>query len=242
MICRWFTVLSMFLILVCGGVATPFNTALAQDDDVTPSLTVSGEGKAMARPDMAEVQTGVITEAETASAALEANSNAMQMLFDTIAKFEIEERDVQTTAINLSPRYARRTSSVPQRIEGYRAENRVRIRVRDLARLGKVLDALVTQGANTLHGIQFGVASPQPLNDQARRAAVADAQRKAALYAEATGVTLGRVMSLREMQVGILPPRPLIARTMAAEAAVPIAPGELTFTIWVTMSYELVKP
>lgn len=242
MICRWFTILSMFLTLVCGDVAAPFNTAHAQDDHITPSLTVSGEGKAMARPDMAEVQTGVITEAETPGATLEANSTAMQMLFDTIAKFDIEERDVQTTSVNLSPRYAQQTRSVLQRIEGYRAENRVQIRVRDLARLGKLLDALVTQGANTLHGIQFGVVSPQPLQDQARRAAVADAQHKAALYAEAAGVTLGRVMSLREMQGGILPPRPSIARTMAAESAVPIALGELTFTVWVTISYELVKP
>jgi uncharacterized protein YggE len=232
----------MFLILVCGGGTVSFNMAFAQDDNVSPSLTVSGEGKAMARPDMAEIQTAVVTEADTAGAALEANSNAMQMLFGTIAKFDIEDRDVQTTAVNLAPRYARRTSGMPQRIEGYRAENRVRIRVRDLARLGKVLDALVTQGANTLHGIQFGVASPQPLNDQARRAAVADAQRNAMLYAKAAGVTLGRVMSLREMQVGGLPPRPPVPRAMAAEAVVPIAPGEMTFTIWVTMTYELVEP
>ena len=111
----------------------------------------------MARPDMAALQTGVVTEAETAAAALEANSNAMQMLFDTLAKFGIEDRDVQTTAVSLAPRYARRSSGMSQRIEGYRAENRVQIRVRDLTRLGKVLDALVTRGANTLHGIQFDV-------------------------------------------------------------------------------------
>jgi uncharacterized protein YggE len=118
-------------------------------------------------------------------------------------------------------------------------ENRVRLTIRDLGRLGAILDAVVTQGANTVHSIQFSVGDPTSVLDQARRAAVDDAQRQAALYAKAAGVTLGRVLSLREEQAAPPSPRPMAERMMAAEAAVPMAPGEATFTVRVVVTYEL---
>ena len=121
----------------------------------------------------------------------------------------------------------------------YRVENRVRLTIRELTRLGEILDALVTQGANTIHGIQFRVGEPQPVLDRARQAAVADAQHKATLYARAAGVTLGRVLSLREEHAP--PPTPVLhaERMLAAEAAVPVAPGETTFTVRLVVTYEL---
>jgi uncharacterized protein YggE len=165
----------------------------------------------------------------------------MQALYKTLTGFNIAERDIQTAAFNVSPMYAREERrGQPPRIVAYRVENRVRLTVRDLERLGEILDALVSQGANTVHSIQFRVGDSKPVLDQARHAAVAEAQHKAALYARAAGVTVGRLISLREEQASLPTPMPMADRMMVAESAVPMAPGETTFTVRVVVTYEVV--
>lgn len=243
MACLRSTTSSVLLMLSIIGASFGLpGVTLGQDTDTTPSLTVAGVGEASARPDLAEIQVGVITEAETAGEALHRNTVAMRALFDTVTAFKIADRDVQTTVLNVSPVYARgdrRTQ--PQRIVAYRVENRVKVKVRDLTHLGSILDTLVAQGANTVHGIAFRVGTPQPLLDQARRAAVDDARRKAELYAKAAGVGVGRVLSIQEEHLRMPPPRPFAARTMAAEAAVPVASGESTVSVRVVITYQLVE-
>lgn len=215
-------------------------TAAAQEGDGHRSLVVVGTGEAAARPDIAEVQAGVVTEAASAREALTANNQAMSALHQTLSSFGIEERDIQTAGFNVFPVYAHdERGNKPPRIAAYRVENRVAVKVRDLKRLGELLDAVVSRGANTVQDIRFDVAEPEPLRDEARTDAVADARRKAELYAKAAGVALGRVLSLREEDVGMPPPRPYMARAMAAEAAVPVAPGELTFEALVVITYEI---
>jgi uncharacterized protein YggE len=214
--------------------------ARAQARDTVPVLTVVGMGEATARPDTADVQAGVVSEASTAREALSANTAAMQALYATLNGLHIAERDIQTAAFNVSPVYGREERrGEPPRIMAYRVENRVRLTIRELARLGEILDALVTQGANIIHGIQFRVGESQPVLDRARQAAVEDARHRATLYARAAGVALGRVLSLREEQAP--PPSPVLRteRMMAAEAAVPVAPGETTFTVRLVVTYEL---
>jgi uncharacterized protein YggE len=189
---------------------------------------------------MANLQVGVMTEARTAREALNTNTTAMQALLKTLTSFTIADRDVQTTAFDIAPLYAQEPrSGQPPRLTGYRVTNRVRVTVRDLGRLGEVLDALVTQGANAVDGIHFSIANPQPLLDQARRAAVEDAQRKAILYAQTAGVALGRVLSMHEEQVSLPSPRPFAARVAAEAADVPVAPGEATFSARLVVTYEL---
>jgi hypothetical protein len=213
---------------------------LAQGREAVPLLTVVGTGEAAARPDTADIQAGVVSEASTAHEALSSNTAAMQALYATLGAFHIAERDIQTVAFHVSPLYGREDRrGQPPRIVAYRVENRLRVTIRELARLGEILDALVTQGANTVHGIQFRLGDPKPVLDQARRAAVEEARHKATLYASAAGVTLGRVWSLREEQVPLPSPMPHAERLLAAEAAVPIAPGESTFTVRVVVTYEL---
>jgi uncharacterized protein YggE len=215
--------------------------AVSQTRDAVPWLTIIGSGEATARPDTADLQVGVVSEASTARDALSANTTAMQALYTTLAAFHIAERDRQTTTFNVSPIYGReeRRGQSP-RVMGYRVENRLRLTMRDLARLGELLDALVTQGANTVHSIQFRLGDAKAVLDQARRAAVDEARHKATLYAQAAGVTLGRVLSLREEEASPPAPMPVAARTMAAEAGVPVAPGEATVTVRVVVTYELV--
>jgi uncharacterized protein len=214
--------------------------ARGQTRDTVPMLTVVGIGEATAPPDTVEIQAGVVSEAGTAREALSANTAAMQALYTTLSGLHIAERDIQTAAFNVSPMYGREDRrGQPPRIVAYQVENRVRFTIRDLVRLGEILDALVTQGANTIHGIQFRVGEPQPVLDRARQAAVENAQHKATLYARAAGVALGRVSSLREEHVS--PPSPVLRaeRMQAAEAVVPIAPGEATFTVRLVVTYEL---
>jgi uncharacterized protein YggE len=214
--------------------------AYAQTRDAVPWLTVIGSGEAAARPDTADIQAGVVSEAATAREALSANTTAMQALHTTLSGFNVAERDIQTAAFTVSPVYGREERrGQPPRIAAYRVENRVRLTVRDLGHLGTILDALVSQGANTVHSIQFRVGDQKAVLDQARRAAVDEARHKAALYAAAAGVTLGRLVSLREEQAAPPTPLPMAERMMAAEAAVPIAPGEATFTVRVVLTYEL---
>jgi uncharacterized protein YggE len=122
-------------------------------------------------------------------------------------------------------------------IRGYRATNQVQVEVVGVDKVGGVLDALVAAGANELGGITFGIAEPTPLLDEARRKAVADARRKAELYAAAANVTLGRVTHVDETGGGGPPPVPY-AR-MEAMAATPIAAGELDLTASVTVTFAI---
>lgn len=219
--------------------------ARSQDVSLAGSLTVFGTGENTARPDTAEVQAGVITEAQTAREALKINATAMTTLVKSLTAFAIADSDLQTTAFGVTPLYARDSRGTqpaqPPGQVAYRVENRLHITVREISRLGELLDTLVAQGANTVYGVQFRVGTPQTLIDQARLAAVEDAQRKAALYAQATQSTLGRVLSLREESGSPPPPQPFGARALAAEAPVPVSPGEMLLTVRVVVTYELVR-
>ena len=203
-----------------------------------PSIVVVGEGAVSAPPDSAQVRAGVVTEATTAAAAVAANNEAMKRVLKALAAAGVPSKDVQTESLSVQPRY--RAGSQGRRqseIVGYEVSNRVRVTIRELDSLGAVLDDLVRQGVNQLHGIQFSVRDPTRLLDEAREQAVADARRKAELYAQAAGARLGRVLRVEEGRVSR--PGPIRVRSLAAEAAVPVAPGELEFTAQVTVTYAM---
>ena len=201
------------------------------------AVTVMGAATAAARPDTAEVTAGVVAQAPTAAQALANNSAAMEQVLRTVAGLGIADRDVQTTGIAVTPQRAQPQPGrqQPPDIVGYEVSNQVRIRIRDLGILGRLLDALVAQGANTLHGIAFSIADPAPLLQQARARAIADARQKAEAYAGAAGVKLGRVLFIRDATPG--PPRPM-PRVMAA-AAMPVAPGEQELEVSVSVTYAI---
>lgn len=228
---RMFTILATVLAL-----STPVRGA-----EMTPMITVTGEGMIQAAPDMATVNLGVTTEGDTAKAALDANSAALAAVLDRMKAGGIAAKDIQTSGLSINPRYDyNRTSASGQNlITGYIATNGVTVQVLKLADLGAVLDAAVTDGANTLNGVSFGLIDPQPQTDAARKAAVVDAQRKARLYAEAAGVKLGRVLSISE-QGGYSPPAPMVAGARMDKAmAVPVEAGQLGVGASVTIVYAL---
>lgn len=224
------------LAVSCCLIITP---AFAQAPNVrpTPQITIVGQGSATATPDLATITIGVITQARTARDALTANTASMNEATQAIKQAGIADRDLQTSAFTVEPQF-RNERGQPPRIGGYIVSNELAVRVRDLARLGDVLDRAVSTGSNTITGPVFGLAEPDTARDIARRAAVADAQRRARLYAEALGVRLGRVLSVTD-QAAAPPPRPMAARAAMAAEAAPIQAGETTISASVTVSWEI---
>ncbi|MFN4157496.1 MAG: SIMPL domain-containing protein [Gemmobacter sp.] len=204
-----------------------------------PQITVTGEGRVDAAPDLAMVTVGVTTHAATASEALDANSVALATVLANLRAAGIAERDLQTSGFSLNPVWSNYASDRAPRIEGFQAANILTARVRALDGLGKVLDAAVKDGANTLNGLTFGVDDPAPLMDAARQRAVADARRRAELLAGAAGVKLGRVLTITEG--GQAAPGPMYRMEAAMVGdAVPVAQGEVTLGASVTVVWELI--
>ncbi len=203
------------------------------------TMTVSGVGEVAAAPDMATISLGVTTEGMEAADAMRRNSEAMTAVLAAVAAAGVAERDVQTSALSLSPRWEPpRPNETAPRVSGFVASNMVTVAVRDLGALGGVLDAVLDEGANTLHGLSFGVADDAELKDAARRAAVADATRKARVLAEAAGVTLGPVAEIVEGG-GFGGPIANARMEMAMDGAPPVAPGELSLQATVTMTWTI---
>jgi uncharacterized protein YggE len=204
----------------------------------SPRITVTGEGRAEAVPDLAVVTIGVTTGADTAAAALAENSARLTAVLDRLRAAGVADRDLQTSGLSLGPRYDYGDNR-PPRIVGYEATNNLAVRVRALDRLGAILDAAVADGANTLGGLAFSLSDPQGARDAALAAAVAEARRKAAIIAEAAGVRLGPVLSISE-QVAYQGPQPMPRLAMAEAApAVPVAAGEVGYAATVTIVYGI---
>jgi len=214
-------------------------TGLAQNAE-GGRLTVTGEGRVDSVPDMATMTLGVQSEAPTAAAALKQTSNATDEVLTLLSGVGIAPRDMQTRDLSLSPIWDNRSSAsgAQPRIVGYQASNNVVVRVRALNDLGEILDRAVKSGANTFHGLSFGLQEPGPAQDEARRLAVSDAMRKAALFAGVAGLVLGPVLELSES--GAPSPRPImLERAAAMSDAVPIARGEVSIRSQVTMVFEI---
>lgn len=218
---------SFAILMLACTLATP---AAAQDKG-PPTITIAGEGIVAARPDLATVSVGIVTQARNAQDALAQNSKLTAELIAATRQAGIAQRDLETQRISLHPQYAQppQGSREAPRISGYEARNTLQVRVRDLDKLGALLDRLVTSGANQIGGIALSVAEPRPLLDQARAAAVKDALRKAELFADAAGLSVVRLLALEE--AGAEVPRPLMrlaaapSRSRSKQASRSSAPG-----------------
>jgi uncharacterized protein len=237
------------LVLLCAAAAGPLAAAqpvMPVESDAAfraTTLTLSSHGEARTAPDQATITLGVTTEAPTAADALAQNRSRMNAVVQAVRAQGILERDIQTSNLNLNPQYVH-VEGRPPRISGYQASNNVTLTVRDLSKLGPVIDSVVRVGANQVHGINFGLQNVDAASDEARRMAVRNVQRKAELYAQATGLRLARLVNLSESG-GYMPqpwPRPM-ARVEAAsmDAATNIQPGEVQVRVDVTAVYELAR-
>lgn len=203
------------------------------------TITVTGEGRISAAPDMAVLQLGVSREARAASDAMRLASEAAAAVLAQVEASGVATKDVQTVNVSLSPRWHRAQDDTP-RVVGYIASNDLSVRVRDLASLGTLMDAVVSDGANQMNGLRFDIATPRPLQDKARQAAVADARAKADLLAEAAGVTLGPVMTISE-NGGFQQPMVMARGAMMESSSVPIAAGELDVSVTVAVVFSIAE-
>jgi len=203
-------------------------------------LSVSATAEAKRVPDVATISTGVVTQAADANAAMRANATQMDKVMAAIRAAGIGERDIQTSGINLNPNYKYAENQAPT-IIGYQASNTVNVKVRDLSKLGKVLDTFVAQGANQVNGPSFEVDKPDEAYDEARIAALKKAQARAQTYADALGLKVRRIVSISEGGASF--PQPIMmGRAMAADAMqkeTSVAPGESTLSVNIDVVFEL---
>jgi uncharacterized protein YggE len=200
------------------------------------AISVTGDATVSVPPDQALIDGGVTSEAKTAREASDANNTAMGKVLLALKGAGIEEKDVQTSRLSLQPQSAPNKTG-PNAIVSYRASNRVTVRLRDVTKVANVIDTLVSAGANEIGGINFVVSQASKLLDDAREQAVADARRKAEIYARAAGVTLGAPLSISEQGGG---PSPMPFRKMAVGmASTPVAQGEETLAVTVSVSWAI---
>jgi uncharacterized protein YggE len=224
------------LIFVFAMAFALFLTASAQPAErVEKLITVTGEGTVAAVPDSAVIRLGVSSQGKTARAASDANAKEMTGVLAAIKETGVADRDIQTTSLSLQPQYEQNKPGAA-RLIGFQANNQVTVKIRDIANLPSVLDRAITAGANEMSGIEFVVSEQAKLLDNARTAAIADARRKAELYAAAAGLKIGRTMAISEEGAA---PQPRPYQALRAGAAAPIAPGEQMLRAVVTVSFEL---
>src|SRR4051794_39184588 len=210
------------------------------EDAPVAAISVTGEAQISAAPDLVQIDAGVTTEAKTAREASDANNAAMGKVLLALKGAGIEEKDYQTSRLSLQPQFA--TPKAAERTPGivsFRASNRVTVRIRDVAKVANVIDVLVGAGANEIGGINFTVTQASKHLDEAREKAIADARRKAEIYAKAAGVTLGEPISISEEGAPTPMFRSKVAGGMAAST--PVAQGEETLSVTVSVSW-VIKP
>jgi uncharacterized protein YggE len=232
--------------ILSAGVAAAFaataailsaETSMAADGDkIDRTVSVLASGSVTAEPDVAQISAGVVTEADSAKDAMGRNSVVMTKLIDGLKAAGIQPKDIQTTTLNVEPRYTQPKDGRVAAINGYRVINQVRLTVREVKRLGDVLDQAIALGANQINHITFDIADPETLKDEARKQAMENARRRGELYARAAGGQLGPVLRISE-SVG--EPHPMPGGRMAMRASVPIEAGTRSLEVEVHVTYAL---
>ncbi len=218
--------------------------ALPAEPAAPRSISVTGQGAASGKPDIATLDAGVQTFAATVVEASRDNQAVVDRIFAALEKQGIAEKDIQTANYSIWPeqQMPRGETSGTPRITGYRVSNTVHVKVRDIEAVGKVLAAVTDAGANSVNGIQFGVENTDALEAEARRLAMADARSRAQSLAELAGVELGEVLTL-SMSSSPGYPRPYaMARMEMADAGAPvpgIAPGEQSVMVSLHVTYAI---
>ena len=227
-------------VLFVAALAVP-SLALASDTE-RRTISVTGQGETSVVADIATVSVGVRINGEDRSEVMDEASTVVQTLIATIEAAAIPPADYQTGSLYLSPRYGEdsRGGTDFRSIVGYEAANTLTVKVRDLTALGGLLSDMIAGGANSINGVEFGYSEPKDALNDARRAAVTDAMEKAALFAEASGVTLGELLQLNEGGSNGGAGRFMAEAMMRSVSVdVPVAPGEITMSATVSMVFAI---
>ncbi|WP_159966196.1 SIMPL domain-containing protein [Profundibacterium mesophilum] len=204
-------------------------------------LSVSGEGHATGEPDMARFRTEARARAETAGAAIAQMRGIMEPLIAALREAGIAARDMQTSRLSLQPLHSEQDlRGVPPAIVGYEAVSQLSLTIRDVDRLGEIVDLALETGANGIDDLGFEMADSAALRDTARRRAVEDAIRAATVLAQAAGMRLGPLVALSEGGAGT-PPQPMFMEA-ARMGGMPVARGAVEISAHVEASFALLAP
>jgi uncharacterized protein YggE len=201
-------------------------------------IVVMGEGSISVTPDYAQIRSGVTTRAKTVKEGVDANSKLMVAIIAALKDAGVADKDIQTARFSIQPVYAPQEPRTEPKLSGYSVSNQVNVTIREIGKVGDVLDRVVAAGATDAGNVSFLVSDASKALDQTREAAIADARRKAEVYAKASGVQLGRVEWITE-DTGSAPSVPMMTRAEAAP--VPIAAGENTLRVRVTVGFDIAR-
>jgi hypothetical protein len=215
----------------------------------TPSITqtiagtrldISATGEVTRVPDVAIISAGVVTRSPTATGALSEAADRMAKVLAALKRAGVEGRDIQTNNVSLNPEYRYENNQPPQLV-GYTATNTVNVRFRDIRNSGKILDALVGQGANQINGPSLTIDKPEAALDEARAKAIAIGRARAEQYARGLGMRVVRVVAVNESggSYPVPPPMPMMARAEMQSADTKIEPGEQKLQVTLAMTFEL---
>ena len=236
----------LLAVLMLGAAVLPAS-AEAQQASITQTiagtrLDINATGEVTRVPDVAIISAGVVSRSATASAALQDTANRMTRVIAALKRASVEDRDIQTSTVSLNPEYRYPQDQAPQLV-GYSASNTVTIRFRDIRNSGKILDALVGQGANQINGPNLVVDKPEAALDEARAKAVAVGRARADLYARSLGMRVVRVVSINESGGYYAPPPPappMVAMMARGERdSTPVQAGEQKLQVNLAMIFEL---
>jgi uncharacterized protein YggE len=231
-------------ILLAGAAIAP--AAAAQQANITQTITgtrldISATGEVSRVPDVAVITAGVVSRSATATGALQDSASRMSQVLAALKKAGVADRDVQTSNVSLNPEYRYPQDQAPQLV-GYTASNSVTVRFRDIRNSGKILDALVREGANQINGPDLVVDKPEAALDEARAKAIAIGRARADLYARSLGMRVARVVSVSEsVSYPAPPPMPMYARAevISGTLATKVVPGEQKLQVNLSMVFEL---
>lgn len=227
---------SRFIIYVASILILLTFGAVAFADDNASGITVNGSAEIKAKPDLAYVTFGVTVESATAVDAAQENARKTSAVIDAIEKFGIPRADIETVGYSVSPVMDYKTSP-PVKV-GYSVSNQVQVKIKDLDKVGNLIDVAIAAGANNVQGVNFTIADDTAVKQQALVQAIKNAQAKARVIAEALGVNLGRVTAVSESSG--FTPRPLVYGAAKMEdVTTPIIPGEVEVTANVTLIYAI---
>jgi uncharacterized protein YggE len=213
--------------------------ALAFVGSASANITITGTGKVTYTPDIAHVNVGASSDGKTAAEAWQKNAEIVKKVFDALKKMNVAAKDMKTTGLNVSPRY-HYVKDQPPRLLGYTATYNLTITVRNLDKLGAILDGAVEAGANRNMGISFGCSDPEKLLDQARARAIRDARKKAEIYVTGAGAALGQVITISEGNVAPWRHFRYDHAMPASAGELRIAAGEQDMSVSVTVTYAIV--
>ena len=229
--------------LAASTLAIPAHAAVVEIESEGPVIELSIFESVTAEPDMATISAGVSTSAPTAVEAMRLNSVQMRQMIDQIKAQGVDEKDIQTTGINLNARYEYNRTTQQNEFRGYQVSNRVSVKLREIEETGQVLDALVLAGATDLAGPSFSIEDDAAAKDQARGRAVERAQDRARAYAAMLGYDEVRVLEISEAIQGRGPAQQVAMRSAMeadVQAAPPVQPGMVSTGVSITIKFELV--